>query len=97
MAQPWGKMSSSPVGKELISFASPCAKDLGESPWLLGRSWFQRQVILAQVAGTQWHLGGELKPSQAWAEGLHDALKTNAMAHGAVRAECSGLGVSGGR
>ena len=31
MAQPWGKMSYSPVGKDLICFASPVPRTLGKA------------------------------------------------------------------
>lgn len=31
VAQPWGKMSPSPVGKELICFASPVPRTLGKA------------------------------------------------------------------
>jgi len=97
MAQSWGKNSSSPVGKELICFASSVPRTLGKACGFWAgdsfkgeRSWHGWEVLNGILVG-------EMEPSQARAEGLRDALKTNAMANGAVRAEHGGLGVSRGR
>lgn len=68
MDQFWGKMSCS-VGKQLVCLAFPVTGTSGKACVFLGRSQFQRLTILTWVAGTQWHLGRELKPSQARAEG----------------------------